>query len=94
MATALAPRMVKALSMAEALVAKLRPGRSGMTTPIGPLKRKTGTSGRDLVQAAGSQLLARLGQVAISSKNLLMALGYRRFGPNQGGDGGLVTLTW
>jgi hypothetical protein len=53
MATALAPRMEKALSMAAALVESERPGLSGVAMPIGPLNRSTGTSGPRLIQEAG-----------------------------------------
>ena len=53
MATALAPLMAKAFSMAAALVERESPGRSGVTTPIAPLNLSTGTIGLELVQAAG-----------------------------------------
>ena len=53
MATALAPRMEKAFSMAEALVESDRPGRSGVTMPIAPLNLSTGTTGPRFVQASG-----------------------------------------
>ena len=53
MATALAPRMEKALSIAAALVESDRPGRSGVTMPIAPLNLSTGTIGPRLVQDSG-----------------------------------------
>src|SRR5258706_1354341 len=40
--------IVKARSMAPAAVASERPGRSGVAMPIGPDRRKTGTTGRRL----------------------------------------------
>ena len=53
MATALAPRMVKAFSIAEANAVSERPGRSGVTTPIAPEKRRTGMMGPLFVHDAG-----------------------------------------
>jgi hypothetical protein len=45
--------MVKAFSIAEAKAASERPGRSGVTTPIVPEKRSTGTRGPLLVHDWG-----------------------------------------
>jgi hypothetical protein len=45
--------MEKALSIAEADVARDSPGLSGVTTPIAPLNLSTGTTGARLVKAAG-----------------------------------------
>ena len=53
MATALAPRIENALSMEAALVESVMPGRSGVTTPIGPLNLSTGTTGPVCARKAG-----------------------------------------
>src|SRR3990170_2843056 len=84
MATALAPRMEKALSMAEALVDRARPGRSGVTTPIGPLNLRTGTRGARLVRKSGRQSFQpSLPGTPILSKRL-MGVPYSHKGSNQG----------
>jgi len=59
MATALAPRMENAFSIAAALVESDRPGRSGITTPIGPLNRSTGMRVPRPVQAGGRAPMMR-----------------------------------
>jgi hypothetical protein len=45
--------MEKAFSMAEAEAESERPGRSGVTTPIAPAKRRTGMTGALFVHDAG-----------------------------------------
>src|SRR5262245_40049257 len=59
MATALAPRMEKAFSMAAALVASVRPGRSGVDKPMAALNLSTGISAPRPVQAGGRRRPAR-----------------------------------
>ena len=53
MATALAPRMENAFSIAAALVESVRPGRSGVDKPMAPLNLSTGISAPRPVQAGG-----------------------------------------
>ncbi len=79
-ATALAPRMVNAFSIAEATVDSARPGlNGGELTPMAPARRSTGTRGRDFVQLAGSK------DFNIFAKPLPLILSpYRRTHPDRG----------
>jgi hypothetical protein len=52
----LAPRIEKAFSIADALVERESPGRSGVITPIAPLNLSTGIRGPHLVHEAGRYL--------------------------------------
>jgi hypothetical protein len=66
--------MVKAFSIAVAYWASESPGRSGVTNPMGPEKRRTGTTGRRLNNHMRSYLMFARGR------------GERRTGTTPGSD--------
>ena len=71
MATALAPRMEKAFSMAAALVESESPGLSGVVMPMAPLNRSTGISAPRPVQAGGRRRPTRSNSEGRSSSERL-----------------------
>src|SRR6478735_4038488 len=71
MATALAPRMEKAFSIAVALVESVRPGRSGVDKPMAPLNLSTGISAPRPVQAGGRRRPTRSNREGRSSSERL-----------------------
>src|SRR6476661_7713122 len=79
MATALAPRMEKAFSIAEAQVESVSPGRSGVDRPMAPLNLSTGIRVPRPVQAAGRRLPTRCNtEGRTSSERLSMQLRVQR----------------